>query len=77
MRGDSVYCTGKTVAAVIKAGAMFSFAIGRNPAVDAAIATIADEAYTHVRYPARSSTRDTGEHRRLSSSPDCRGAAAL
>jgi len=40
VRGDSAYCTGKAVAAVVKAGARFSFAIARNAAVDAAIATM-------------------------------------
>jgi len=43
VRGDSAYCSGKVVAALVKAGAKFSFAIARNPAVDAAIASIPDE----------------------------------
>jgi len=43
VRGDCAHCSGKVVAAVVKAGATFSFAITRNPAVDAAIATIGDE----------------------------------
>src|SRR5438552_1431110 len=37
VRGESAYCSGKVVAAVVKAGATFSFTITRNPAVDAAI----------------------------------------
>jgi hypothetical protein len=61
VRGDSAYCAGKTVAAVVKAGAMFSFAIARNPAVQAAIASIPDEAYTPVRYPGAVIDPDTGE----------------
>src|SRR5690606_9545739 len=60
-RGDSAYCTGKTVAAVVKAGAMYSFAIARNPAVEAAIASIPDEAYTPVRYPGAVIDPDTGQ----------------
>ncbi len=61
VRGDSAYCSGKVIAAVVKAGAMFSFAIARNPAVDAAIATIGDEAYTPVHYPGAVADPDTGE----------------
>jgi hypothetical protein len=61
VRADSAYCTGKTVAAVVKAGAMFSFTIARNPAVDAAIATIGDQAYEPVRYPGAVVDPDTGE----------------
>jgi hypothetical protein len=61
VRGDSAYCGGKTVAAVVKAGAAFSFAIARNPAVDAAIAAIADDSYTPVRYPGAVTDPDTGE----------------
>ena len=56
VRGDSAYCAGTIVTAVVKAGAMFSFAIARNPAVDAAIATINDEQYRQCTTPARSST---------------------
>ena len=51
VRGDSAFCSGKVVAAVVKAGATFSFAIARNPAVDAAIAKIGDEQYTPARSP--------------------------
>ena len=39
------------VDAVVKTGAMFSFAITRNPAVDAAISRIGDEQYLPVHYP--------------------------
>ncbi|MEH0931444.1 IS1380 family transposase [Micromonospora sp. CPCC 205558] len=60
-RGDSAYCSGKVVNAVVKAGAMFSFAIARNPAVDAAIASIPDEQYTPVHYPGAVVDPDTGE----------------
>ena len=50
-RGDCAFCACKVVAAVVKAGARFSFAIARNPAVDAAIAKIGDEQYTPARSP--------------------------
>ncbi len=61
VRGDSAYCSGKTVKAVVKAGARFSFAIARNPAVDAAIATISDDAYQPVQYPGAVLDPDTGQ----------------
>jgi hypothetical protein len=61
VRGDSAFCSGTVVAAVVKAGATFSFAIARNPAVNAAIATIPDEQYTPVHYPGAVTDPDTGE----------------
>jgi Transposase DDE domain group 1 len=61
VRGDSAYCSGKVVTAVVKAGAAFSFTTTRNPAVDAAIGTIADEQYTPVHYPGAVTDPDTGE----------------
>jgi Transposase DDE domain group 1 len=61
VRGDSAYCAGKVVAAVVKAGAAFSFTIASNPAVDAAIAGIPDEQYTPVRYPGAVVDPDTGQ----------------
>jgi Transposase DDE domain group 1 len=61
VRGDSAYCSGTVIAAVVKAGAMFSFAIARNPAVDAAIGAIPDERYMPVRYPGAVTDPDTGE----------------
>jgi hypothetical protein len=60
VRGDSAYCTGKVVAAVVKAGAAFSLAIARNRAVDTAIASIPDEQFTPVRYPGAVLDEDTG-----------------
>ncbi|MEW2386714.1 IS1380 family transposase, partial [Micromonospora sp. NPDC047707] len=60
VRGDSAYCAGKVVTAVVKAGATFSFAITRNPAVDAAISSISDEQYTPVHYPGAVVDPDTG-----------------
>jgi hypothetical protein len=61
VRGDSAYCSGKVIATVVKAGARFSFAITRNPAVDAAIGTITEEQYTPVRYPGAVTDPDTGQ----------------
>jgi hypothetical protein len=61
VRGDSAYCGGKIIAAVVKAGAAFSFAIARNSAVDAAIASIPDDAFVPVRYPGAVTDPDTGE----------------
>jgi hypothetical protein len=61
VRGDSAFCSASVVAAVVKAGARFSFAIARNPAVDAAIATIHDQAYTPVHYPGVVVDPDTGQ----------------
>jgi hypothetical protein len=61
VRGDSAFCAGKIIAAVVKAGAKFSFAIARNPAVDAAINSIPDEAFVPVHYPGAVEDPDTGE----------------
>jgi hypothetical protein len=61
VRGDSAYCGGKIIAAVVKAGATFSFAIARNPAVDAAIASIPDDAFVPVQYPGAVEDPDTGD----------------
>jgi hypothetical protein len=49
------------VAAVVNAGATFSLAIARNPAVDAAIGGIPHDACTPVRYPGAVVDPDTGE----------------
>jgi Transposase DDE domain group 1 len=61
VRGDSAFCGGKVTAAVVKAGARFSFAIARNPTVDAAIASIPDEAFLAVQYPGAVTDPETGE----------------
>jgi hypothetical protein len=61
VRGDSAFCGGKIIAAVVKAGAKFSFAIARNSAVDAAINTIPDKAFVPVQYPGAVEDPDTGE----------------
>jgi hypothetical protein len=61
VRADSAFCAGKTIAAIVKAGATFSFTIARNSAVDAAIASIPDEAFVPVQYPGAVIDPDTGE----------------
>jgi hypothetical protein len=61
VRGDSAYCSGTVIAAVVRAGAKFSFAMARNPAVDAAIGSIADPQYTPVHYPGAVTDPDTGQ----------------
>lgn len=61
VRGDAAYCSGKAVAAVVKAGAAFSFTIARHPSVDAAIASIGDEQFTPVDYPGAVVDPDTGQ----------------
>jgi hypothetical protein len=61
MRGDSAFCSGKVVTAVVKAGAVFSFAIARNSSVDAAIDSIGEDAYVPVHYPGAVEDPDTGD----------------
>lgn len=61
VRGDSAYCSGTVVTAVVKAGVAFSFAIARNNAVDAAIAAIPHDAFTPVHYPGAVEDPDTGQ----------------
>lgn len=61
VRGDSAFCSGKVVAAVVKAGATFSFAIARNSSVDAAINSIGEDAYVPVAYPGAVTDPDTGD----------------
>jgi hypothetical protein len=61
VRGDSAFCGGKIIAAIVKAGARFSFTIARNTAVDAAINSIPDEAFVAVQYPGAVTDPDTGE----------------
>jgi hypothetical protein len=61
LRGDSAYYIAAVVAAVVNAGARFSIAITRNPAVDAAINSIGDDAFTPVHYPGAVTDPDTGD----------------
>jgi hypothetical protein len=61
VRGDSAYCNGEIVAAIVKTGAQFSLAITRNPSVDAAIGSIAEDAFVPVAYPGAVIDPDTGQ----------------
>jgi hypothetical protein len=61
VRGDSAYGTSAVVAACIKAGVQFSLVLTKNQSVNAAIATIADDAWTPVHYPGAVVDPDTGE----------------
>jgi hypothetical protein len=60
-RADSAYYAGAVVSAVVTAGARFSITIARSPAVDAAINSIDDNAYTPVHYPGAVIDPDTGD----------------
>ncbi|TDO51628.1 DDE family transposase [Kribbella sp. VKM Ac-2527] len=61
VRGDSAYGNSAVVAACVKAGVWFSVVLTKNPAVQRAIDTIADDAWTPVRYPGAVLDPDTGE----------------
>jgi hypothetical protein len=61
VRGDSAFCAGKIIAAVVKAGAHFSFVTARNSSVDAAIGRIPDDAWIPVQYPGAVVDPDTGQ----------------
>jgi Transposase DDE domain group 1 len=51
VRGDSAYGSGPVIAAVVKGGARFSFAMARNTAIDKAITSIPATGWTPVPYP--------------------------
>jgi hypothetical protein len=61
VRGDSAYGNGKVITAVVTTGARYSFTMARNPAIDAAIAAIPEQAYTPVHYPGAVTDPDTGQ----------------
>jgi hypothetical protein len=61
VRGDSAYGNSEVVQACLKAGAMFSVVLAKNPAVAAAIAQIADDAWEPVNYPGAVVDPDTGQ----------------
>ncbi len=61
VRGDSAYGTGHVVNACLRAKVQFSVVLPKNPAVTAAIAAIAEDAWTPVRYPGAVIDPDTGE----------------
>jgi Transposase DDE domain group 1 len=60
VRGDSAYGIRAVVAACRRAGARFSLVLTKNTAVAAAIAAIAQDAWTPVRYPGAVQDPDTG-----------------
>jgi hypothetical protein len=51
LRGDSAYGNSAVVGACVQAGVRFSVVLTKNRAVNRAIATITDDAWTPVRYP--------------------------
>ena len=61
VRGDSAYGNSTVIAACVKAGVQFSFVLAKTRAVNRAIATIADDAWTPVHYPGAVTDPDTGE----------------
>jgi hypothetical protein len=61
VRGDSAYGNSAVIGACVKAGARFSFVLTKNPAVNRAIATITEDAWTPVHYPGAVTDPDTGE----------------
>jgi len=61
IRGDSAYGNRAVITAALKAGVKFSLVLAKNPAVNRAIATIAEDAWSPVRYPGAVTDPDTGE----------------
>lgn len=61
IRGDSAFGNKSVVAAAIKAGVEFSLVMARNPAINRAIASIEDTAWTPVQYPGAVIDPDTGD----------------
>jgi hypothetical protein len=61
VRGDSAYGNRKVVRAALRAGAQFSLVMIRNAAIRHAIAAIAEDAWTPVKYPGAVRDPDTGE----------------
>ena len=61
VRGDSAYGTRAVIGAAMKAGVRFSLVLTQNPAVRRAMGSIAEDAWTPVRYPGAVLDPDTGE----------------
>lgn len=61
VRGDSAYGNSTVVAACVKAGARFSVVLTKTRAVQRAIASIEERAWTPVHYPGAVTDPDTGE----------------
>jgi len=60
VRGDSAYGSRKVVRACVRHGAQFSLVMTRNPAVERAIVSIDEAAWTPVSYPGAVRDPDTG-----------------
>jgi hypothetical protein len=60
VRGDAAYGSAAVVRACRRAGARFSLVLTRNAAVQRAIDTIGDDAWTPVKYPGAVADPDTG-----------------
>lgn len=61
VRGDSAYGTSPVVNTCLKAKVQFSVVLAKNPAVQRAIASIPEDAWTPVTYPGAFVDPDTGE----------------
>ncbi|SUA48680.1 Uncharacterised protein [Nocardia africana] len=61
VRGDSAFGTRKVVRAARHADAQFSVVLTKNTSVNTAIAAIAEDAWTPVRYPGAVQDPDTGD----------------
>ncbi len=61
VRGDSAYGTSAVVGACLKARVRFSLVLAKNPAVNRAIAAIAEHEWTPVHYPGAVIDPDTAE----------------
>jgi Transposase DDE domain group 1 len=61
VRGDSAYGASAVVGTCVKAKVRFSVVLTKNQAVNRAIGTIPDDAWTPVRYPGTVVDPDTGE----------------
>jgi hypothetical protein len=61
VRADSAYYAGTVISAARRAGALFSITVVANSSVQAAIATINDDAWIPVHYPGAVEDPDTGE----------------
>ena len=61
VRGDSAYGSAAVANACLRAGVQFSLVLAKNAAVTRAIATIAEDAWTPVRYPGAVIDPDTCE----------------
>jgi hypothetical protein len=61
LRGDSAFYSGAVITTCVKAGVHFSITVQSNPSIQAAIATIDEQAWTPVRYPGAVWDEETGQ----------------